>query len=99
MKQYTTDALKAKFKLAETKCKKAYTNVTSKENGLIDGSTLGSFYRYVNSKLVHKTGIGVLVENGSYIYDDQNKTKILNDFQGLRFCFYNRRIIGCYICS
>jgi len=41
---------------------------------------LGSFYRYVNSKLVHKTGLGVLIENGSYVYDDQTKARILNDF-------------------
>jgi len=54
------------------KCKEAYTTyVTSKENGLIEGGNLGSFYRYVNSKLVHKTGMGVLIDNGSYIYDDQ----------------------------
>jgi len=59
----------------------------SKENGLIEGGNLGSFYRYVNSKLVHKTGIGVLIDNGSYIYDDQTKAKILNDFYA---CFYNR---------
>jgi len=60
----------------------AYTTyVTSKENGLIEGGNLGSFYRYVNSKLVHKTdGIGVLIDDGSYIYDDQTKAKILNDF-------------------
>jgi len=76
IKQYKTDTLKAKFKLAETICKEAYTTyVTSKENGLIKGGNLGSFYRYVNSKLVHKTGIGVLTENGSHIYDDQTKAR------------------------
>jgi len=59
MKQYkTTDALKALFKLAETNCKEAYTiYVTSKENSLMERGNLGSFYRYVNSRLVHKTGV------------------------------------------
>jgi len=69
MKQYKADALKAKFKLTETKCKEAYTTyVTSKENGLLAGGNLGSYYRYINSKLIHKTGIGVLIENGFYSY-------------------------------
>jgi len=53
--------------LSQTKSKETYTTyVTSKENGLIEGGNLGSFYRYVNSKFVHKTGIGVLIDNGSY---------------------------------
>jgi len=88
MKQCETDALKVKFKLAETKCKEAYaTYVTRKENGVIEGGNLESFYGYVNSKLVHKTGIGVLIDIGSYIYDDQTKAKILNDFYA---SVYNR---------
>jgi len=31
MKQYKTDALKVKFKLAETKCKEAYTTYVGKQ--------------------------------------------------------------------
>jgi hypothetical protein len=94
MRRYNTDALKAKYKLAETKCKETYTTyVTSKENGLIERGNLGSFYRYVNSKLVLKTGVGVLKENGSYIYDDRTKAKILNDFYAS--VFINDNDIQC----
>jgi len=108
MKQYKTDALKAKFKLAKTKCKEAYTTyVTSKENGLIEGGNLGSFNRYVNSKLVKETGIVVLIENGSYIYNDQTKAKILNDFYASVFITDNNVLpyshsrvnYDCFICN
>jgi len=108
LKRYKTDALKAKFKLAETKCKEAYTTyVTSKENGLIECGNLGSFYLYINSKLVQKTGIGVLIENGSYIYDDQTKAKILNDFYASVFISDNNVLPyshsrvndDCFICD
>jgi len=81
-KRFKTDVLLAKYKTACVKCKNAYEQfVLSKENALIENGNLGSFYRYVNSKLVFKSGIGVLKDDdGAFIYDDQAKAKLLNDF-------------------
>jgi len=71
------------------------------------GGNLGSFHRYINSKLVHKPGIGVLIDNGSYIYDDQIKAKILNDFYASVFITDNNVLPyshsrvndDCFICD
>ena len=81
-KHHKTEVLLAKYKAACGKCKNAYKQfILSKENALIDQGNLGSFYRYVNSKLVFKSGVGVLKDdNGVFIYDDQAKAKLLNDF-------------------
>jgi len=81
-KQYKTDELLAKYKASCDKCKNTYYQyVLSKENALIENGNLGSFYRYVNSKLVFKSGVGVLKDsNGVFIYDDIAKAKLLNDF-------------------
>jgi len=52
-------------------------------------------------------GIGVLIENGSYIYDDQTKAKILNDFYASVFITNNNVLPyshsrvndDCFICD
>ena len=82
LKKYKTDALRLKYKTACDKCKLAYNNyILRKENALIDGGNLGSFYRYVNSKLVFKSGVSVLKDNnGVFLYDDESKARLLNEF-------------------
>jgi len=81
-RQHRTDALRDKYKAACDKCRSVYIKyVISRENELIEKGNLGSFYRYVNSKLVFKSGIGVLKDNdGVFIYDDETKANLLNDF-------------------
>ena len=81
-KHFKSDDLLTKYKAACDKCKNAYNQfVMSKENALIENGNLGNFYRYVNSKLVFKSGVGVLKDdNGVFIYDDLAKAKLLNEF-------------------
>lgn len=81
-RQHKTDVLRDKYKASCNKCKTVYTQyIINKENDLIEKGNLGSFYRYVNKKLVFKSGVGVLKDNdGVFIYDDETKAKLLNEF-------------------
>jgi len=57
---------------------------------LIENGNLGSFYRYVNSKLVFKSGVSVLKNSdGEFVYDDATKAKLLNDFYSSVFVVDN----------
>jgi len=93
-KQHKTESLLAKYKIACNKCKDAYAKfVYARENALIDKGNLGAFYRYVNSKLVFKSGIGVLKGNdGMFIYDDETKARLLNDFYSSVFTTDNNTL-------
>jgi hypothetical protein len=93
-RRYRTDALLFKYKTACHKCKDAFITFSyNREKDLIDRGNLGSFYRYVNSKLVFKSGIGVLKDdNGVFIYDDATKAKLLNDFYSSVFINDNNRV-------
>jgi len=52
-----------------------------KENALIEKGNLGSFYKYVNSRLVFKSGVGILTTgDGTFVYDDETKAKLLSEF-------------------
>ena len=65
----------AKYKLS------VRTNEIEKERKVLDANNPGSFYKYVNSKLTCKSGIGTLVNsNGDDITDDDGKANLLNDY-------------------
>ncbi len=108
-RRHKTDAIRIKYKAACDKCKDAYRKfIFNKENDLINGGNLGSFYRYVNSKLVFKSGVGVLKdENGVFIYDDKTKAKLLNEFYSSVFAndnnvlptFSSRVSSDCNLCD
>ena len=55
----STTALKNRYKIADQKCKKAVDDFIRKEAELIDQDNLGRFYRYVNKRIVNKSGIGI----------------------------------------
>jgi len=81
-KQYKTENLKAKYKAAERKFSAAVESFNeAKENEIIKSANLGSFYRYINNKLVTKSGVGALKDsNGDLVHDDSDKALVLNDF-------------------
>jgi hypothetical protein len=83
-----------KYKSRKTKKRKnAYSNIANKcknllakfesdaENEILRSCDLGKFYKYVNSKLSSKSGVGPLKnEIGEYIFTPEEKGKILNDY-------------------
>ena len=81
-KQYKTEKLKSKYKAAEQKFSAAVESFyEAKENEIIKSANLGSFYRYVNNKLVTKSGVGALKDsNGDLVHDDSDKARVINDF-------------------
>ena len=75
------DQLKAKYKTAENKFSSAVDRFnTAKENEVINSGNIGSFYSYVNSKLVTKSGVGALKNSsGQLVHDDEEKASVLNE--------------------
>jgi len=81
-KRHKTDQLKAKYKTAEAKFNDAVAlHISAKENELINKGNLGAFYKYVNNKLVTKSGVGPLKDsNGLLVFDDCDKAEVLSQF-------------------
>ena len=83
-----------KFRKIKTKNRKELYNRAAKtckeflekhekylEHKTLKSADLGKFYKFVNSKLCSKTGIGPLQdEAGKYVLDDHGKASLLNDF-------------------
>jgi len=71
-----------KYLMLDKKCKQAVYNFeTEVEQNLIDSGDSGRFYRYVNNKIVSRTGIGVLKsEHGDLLHDDLDKAECFNTF-------------------
>jgi len=54
---------------------------TDCELRLIDSNDLGKFYRYVNNKIVNKTGIGAIKSStGNILHSDIDKAECFNEF-------------------
>ena len=52
-----------------------------KEERIINSNNLGMFYSHINSKLVSKSGVGVLKDSaGSFVYSDNMKAELLNEY-------------------
>jgi len=81
-RKFRTEALKQKYKASSQKCDDAVNEyIKKKENSLIDGGSLGDFYRYVNNKISNRTGVAALKDsNGEFITDDCGKAEKLNAF-------------------
>ena len=55
--------------------------VQDKEHTILASGDLGAFYRYVNSKLSCKSGIGPLRNrDGNFVFDDNSKADLLNEY-------------------
>ena len=52
-----------------------------KENDIIKSNNVGKFYRFVNSRLANKKGIGVLKdENGTPVTGASERAELLNNY-------------------
>jgi len=71
-----------KYVLLDKKCKEAVHKFeTEAERQLIDSGDSGRFYRYVNNRIVSKTGIGVLKsEHDGLLHEDLDKAECFNSF-------------------
>jgi len=66
-----------------------------REKKKIQSNNRGRFYKYVNSKLSNKSGVGMLKnEDGVLITDDVERAKLLNNF----FCSTNSKDNGVMPC-
>jgi hypothetical protein len=74
--------LRAKVTILDYECSNAvYKFLTNREYSLVSECNLGKFYRYVNSKLVPKSGIGIIKDQqGAFTHDDKVKSDIFNEF-------------------
>jgi Reverse transcriptase (RNA-dependent DNA polymerase) len=67
---------------AESRCRLLVRNYEiRKENEIINSNNLGKFYRFVNSRLANKQGIGVLKDaNGMLVTNDAERAELLNNY-------------------
>jgi hypothetical protein len=70
------------YRAAHKECHKLITDYEIKaEERIINSNNTGAFYRFVNSRLTCKTGIGNLKDkNGNIVVDNQTKANLLNEF-------------------
>ena len=70
-------ALKSRYKMIANTCKQQILlHEKSCEHKFLNGSDLGCFFKYVNSKIGRKSGVAPLkAENGEYIFDDKNQSR------------------------
>ena len=50
------------------------------ENKVINSNSIGTFYKYVNRRMSHPTGIGVLYDNNTPVVEDDKKADLLNSY-------------------
>jgi len=81
-RRFKSTKLYEKYVKLDTKYKQAVHNFeVNKEQQLIDNGNIGQFYRYVNNKIVAKTGIGVIKsDKGEMLYNDAEKSECFNKF-------------------
>ena len=81
-RRFKNDKAYEKFLLVDRKTKHAVNKYeTEFEQLLIDSGNVGRFYRYVNNKIISKTGIGVIKsESGELLHKDSEKSERFNSF-------------------
>jgi hypothetical protein len=74
--------IRAKYKQECAKYKRAVReDEIEREKKILDANNVGSFYKYVNSKLKCHSGVGTLIDsNGNDVVDDRRKANLLNDY-------------------
>jgi len=93
-KQFHTPETKARYVRCDKICKAAIDRfITTKENNLVNGGRIGDFYKYVNNKIVSKSGVGMLKnKNGESIVIAADKAELLNEFFSSVFTLDNHAI-------
>jgi len=77
----TSDALRIKYKQLVGEYRTAVKNFEcQQEKELIDSKNVGSFYKYVNSRLRNSNASPVLVDSGSFVFTDDNKAEVFNSY-------------------
>jgi hypothetical protein len=73
---------KANYKKLSITCKWQVKNFhRNNENRILASGDLGTFYKYVNSKLSCKSGVGPLsLGGGTFAFDNLAKANLLNDY-------------------
>lgn len=81
-KRFKTERLKEKYEQVETKCRTALSTYFSNiENRLSADADLGKFYKYVNNRIVSRTGTGAIKNSqGELVVDDEKKADCFNRF-------------------
>ena len=75
---------KDRYYRCEAMCREKVRNYEiARESKIIQSNNTGCFYKYVNSKLSNKSGVGALKkENGGMATDDAERANLLNKFFG-----------------
>ena len=84
-KKFRTDCLRDKYERLEVECRTAinayFLNI---ENRLLSDANIGKFYKYVNNKIVSRTGIGAIKnDQGDLLVDDDKKAESFDQFLAL----------------
>lgn len=81
-KRFGTAALERRYNIMRQKCRKTVDDYNkTKESQLLADGRQGVFYRYVNNKVISKTGIGVLKDDhGNCVNDNKKKAEMFNEF-------------------
>jgi len=80
----TNNTLKISYKKISCECRDAVRRYEiAKENEIINSDNLGRFYRFINSKMSCRSGVGSLINSdGDYATTDDEKANILNSYFG-----------------
>ena len=73
-----------RYKELAKECNRAKKkHVIEIEKNVLDSNNIGTFYKFVNKKLTHSNGIGVLIDgnnNNTPVTNDRDKAELLNSF-------------------
>jgi len=65
----------------------------------INGGNLGKFYRFVNSRLSNKRGVGILKDtNGVHLTSDSERAELLNNYY-CSACTHDDGISPSFVCD
>jgi len=74
--------LHSKYRQCEVLCRQAIHNhENSAESRIVDSNNLGTFYRYINKHMSHRSGVSVLRDHdGTIVFDDREKAEKFNKY-------------------
>jgi len=93
-KHFGTRQLKERYESCSRECQLAVDGfINDRESALINSDNVGSFYRYVNNKIVSKSGVAPLKDiNGGLATDDRSKADVLSNYFGSMFTVDDNQI-------
>jgi len=93
-KHFGTPKLKERYESCSRECQLAVDGfINDRESALINSDNVGRFYRYVNNKIVSKSGVAPLKDsNGVLLTDDHSKADTLSNYFGSVFTVDDNQI-------